>query len=285
MADSTTTAQQPVLRIEGVSRIFRMGEVEVPALVDVDMTIDAGEFIAILGPSGSGKSTLLNMIGGTDRPTNGRVWHGNQDLAVADDGGLTEYRREKIGFIFQFYNLVPSLTAYENVQVATELVDDPPDLRFTGPDGLPHTTVQVVHVSNNPYLLEVRGAGGRPRLDGGELGVVTAELADARGVTEMFARAALGMLDSAPGFNAWTTVRFEVDSDGPIAAGVDGEAVELQSPAEFTIEPAALTVRIPEHAVGRSPAAFVPQVRHAMLEVLRRAFLPTDHWRPLPRRD
>lgn len=170
------------------------------------------------------------------------------------------------------------------LQQLPQLVEDPPDLRFTGPDGLPHTTVQIVHVSNNPYLLEVRGAGGRPRLDTGALGVVTAELSDARGVTEMFARAALGMLSSSPGFNAWTAARFEVDSDTPIAAGVDGEAAELQPPAVFTIEPAALRVRIPPHAVGRSPAAFVPQGRQALVELLRRAFLHTDHWRPLPRR-
>lgn len=170
------------------------------------------------------------------------------------------------------------------LQQLPDLVEDPPDLRFTGPDGLPHTTVQIVHVSNNPYLLEVRGAGGRPRLDTGQLGVVTAELANARAVTEMFARAALGMLSSSPGFNAWTATRFEVDSDTTIAAGVDGEAAELAPPAVFSIEPAALRVRIPVHAVGRSPAAFVPQARQAAVELLRRAFLHTDHWRPLPRR-
>lgn len=120
-------AVMPVLRIEGVSRVFRMGEVEVPALIDVDLTIEPGEFLVILGPSGSGKSTLLNLIGGMDRPTTGSVWHHDTDLSGLDDRALTEYRREKVGFIFQFYNLVPTLTAYENVQVATELVDDPVD--------------------------------------------------------------------------------------------------------------------------------------------------------------
>ena len=164
------------------------------------------------------------------------------------------------------------------------LVENPPDLRFTGPDGTPHTTVQVVHVSNNPYLLDVRGAGGRPRLDTAELGIVTAELGSPAAVTEMFARAAVGLLSSASGFNAWTAPRFEVDSDQPIAAGIDGEAVELTAPAVFEIEPGRLQVRIPLTAVGRSPAAFVPQVRQAVTELLRRAFLPTDHWQPLERR-
>lgn len=102
-----------------------MGEVEVPALVDADLTIAVGDFLVILGPSGSGKSTLLNLIGGIDRPTAGHLYHGDGDLAAMSDQDLTEYRRVRIGFIFQFYNLVPTLTAYENVQVATELVDDP----------------------------------------------------------------------------------------------------------------------------------------------------------------
>ncbi len=114
-----------LLRIENVSRIFRMGEVEVHALRDVDMAVEGGEFVVILGPSGSGKSTLLNLIGGMDRPSRGHVWHYADDLAGWSDEQLTDYRRQKVGFIFQFYNLVPTLTAYENVQVATELVDDP----------------------------------------------------------------------------------------------------------------------------------------------------------------
>ena len=115
----------PILRVEGASRIFRMGEVEVPAVVDADLTIAHGEFLTILGPSGSGKSTLLNLIGGTDRPTTGRVWYRDRELSALSDDQLTEYRRLAVGFIFQFYNLVPTLTAHENVQVATELVEDP----------------------------------------------------------------------------------------------------------------------------------------------------------------
>ncbi len=114
-----------LLRLEDVSRVFGMGEVEVRALADVNLTVESREFLVVLGPSGSGKSTLLNLIGGMDRPTTGHVWHYDDDLAVMSDEQLTDYRRLKVGFIFQFYNLVPTLTAYENVQVATELVSDP----------------------------------------------------------------------------------------------------------------------------------------------------------------
>lgn len=115
----------PLLRLDAASRVFRMGELEVPALVDADLEVAAGEFLIILGPSGSGKTTLLNLIGGLDRPTSGSVWYGRREIGAFSDEDLTRYRREEVGFIFQFYNLVPTLTAYENVQVATELVADP----------------------------------------------------------------------------------------------------------------------------------------------------------------
>jgi len=121
MSAISGTELRPLLRMAAVSRVFRMGEVEVPALVDLELTIEPGEFLVILGPSGSGKSTLLNLIGGVDRPTAGAVWYRDTNLAALDDDAMTDYRRDKVGFIFQFYNLVPTLTAYENVQVATEL--------------------------------------------------------------------------------------------------------------------------------------------------------------------
>lgn len=100
----------------------------------------------------------------------------------------------------------------------------------------------------------------------------------------MFARAALGSIASSPGVNAWVEKTFTVDSDGPIAAGVDGEAVELTPPAQFEILPGALRVRIPLTALGRSPAAFVPDLKDVVVELCRRAFLPVHDWRPLPRR-
>ncbi len=116
---------QPLLTVRSVSKIYRMGEVEVPALREVDLEIREGEFLVILGPSGSGKSTLLNMIGGMDRPSSGQVLFGEQDLTRASDRQLTLFRRHQIGFVFQFFNLVPTLTALENVQVATDLAREP----------------------------------------------------------------------------------------------------------------------------------------------------------------
>ncbi|HPF41559.1 MAG TPA: ABC transporter ATP-binding protein [Phycisphaerae bacterium] len=115
------------IRVEKASRVFQMGDVEVAALMDADLQVEDGDFVVVLGPSGSGKSTLLNLIGGLDRPTSGQLWFRDRDLTSLSDEALTRYRRENIGFVFQFYNLVPTLTALENVQVATELVEDPLD--------------------------------------------------------------------------------------------------------------------------------------------------------------
>jgi putative ABC transport system ATP-binding protein len=102
-----------------------MGEVEVCALRSVDLEIYYGEFIVFLGPSGSGKSTLLNILGGLDIPTSGQVSFRDHTLSGADDRGLTRFRREHVGFVFQFYNLVPSLTALENVALVTEIAENP----------------------------------------------------------------------------------------------------------------------------------------------------------------
>lgn len=121
------SADDLILRLEQASRVFTMGEVEVQALVDADLDIQRGDLQVILGPSGSGKTTLLNLIGGLDRPTRGKVLFEDVNLGRLSDEALTRYRRRTVGFIFQFYNLVPTLTARENVQVATELVDDAMD--------------------------------------------------------------------------------------------------------------------------------------------------------------
>lgn len=107
--------------------MYRMGEVDVPALRDASLTVYDGEFLVIIGPSGSGKSTLLNLIGGMDRPTSGSLRFMGKDLSSASDTDLTLYRRNEVGFVFQFYNLVPTLTALENVQVAVEIASDPLD--------------------------------------------------------------------------------------------------------------------------------------------------------------
>jgi putative ABC transport system ATP-binding protein len=116
--------KQIILSVKSVSKIYRMGEVDVPALRDATLDIYDGEFLIIVGPSGSGKSTLLNLIGGMDRPTSGRISFQETALSAVSDKDLTLYRRNKVGFIFQFYNLIPTLTALENVQVAIEIAQD-----------------------------------------------------------------------------------------------------------------------------------------------------------------
>ncbi|HZX46682.1 MAG TPA: ABC transporter ATP-binding protein [Clostridia bacterium] len=111
-----------------LSKIYHMGEVSVEALRDATLDIYEGEFVVILGPSGSGKSTLLNIIGGMDTPTHGKVFFRGQELGDLDDNGLTRYRRENISFIFQFYNLLPNLTARENVELVTDMSSEPLDV-------------------------------------------------------------------------------------------------------------------------------------------------------------
>ncbi|MBZ0137312.1 MAG: ABC transporter ATP-binding protein [Planctomycetes bacterium] len=118
-------SREAVFIAEGVTKVYTMGEVQVHALRGVDLQLYKGEFVVLLGPSGSGKSTLLNILGGLDVPTDGRVRYGDQDLSAADEAALTAYRRHHVGFIFQFYNLIPSLTARENVALVTEIADNP----------------------------------------------------------------------------------------------------------------------------------------------------------------
>ncbi|GAW92046.1 ABC transporter ATP-binding protein [Calderihabitans maritimus] len=112
---------QPLVELVGVSRRYSLGEVEVEALKPVDLKIYRGELLAILGPSGSGKSTLLNLIGGMDVPTGGKVLFDGQDITEFDEKRLTLFRRHQVGFVFQFFNLIPNLTARENVELAAEI--------------------------------------------------------------------------------------------------------------------------------------------------------------------
>jgi putative ABC transport system ATP-binding protein len=117
----------PVFSLTGVSKTYIMGELEVRALQPTDLDLYDGELVVMLGASGSGKSTLLNIIGGLDLPTAGTLRYGELDLSTADDATLTQYRRRHVGFVFQFYNLIPSLTALENVQLVTEISEQPMD--------------------------------------------------------------------------------------------------------------------------------------------------------------
>ena len=120
-------AAEPVLVARGLTKRYQMGEVTVHALRGVDLALQAGEFVVLLGPSGSGKSTLLNILGGLDAPTSGEVLYRGRTLTLGGERALTEYRRAHVGFVFQFYNLIPSLTARENVQLVTEIARAPLD--------------------------------------------------------------------------------------------------------------------------------------------------------------
>jgi len=121
----TEADQDIVFRAQGLTKVYRMGEVEVHALRGIDLELLRGEFVVLLGPSGSGKSTLLNILGGLDTPTSGQVICGGRNLVAAGERELTEFRRHLVGFVFQFYNLIPSLTARENVAIVTEIARDP----------------------------------------------------------------------------------------------------------------------------------------------------------------
>ncbi|MCW8841092.1 MAG: ABC transporter ATP-binding protein [Gammaproteobacteria bacterium] len=117
--------REVVFHASGVTKVYQMGEVQVHALRGIDLDLYAGELVVLLGPSGSGKSTLLNILGGLDTATSGHVSYHGRDLTRAGDRELTEYRRYHVGFVFQFYNLIPSLTARENVAAVTEIARRP----------------------------------------------------------------------------------------------------------------------------------------------------------------
>jgi putative ABC transport system ATP-binding protein len=116
---------QSIFTASALTKTYVSGEVEVRALNNVDLEIAEKEVVVLLGPSGSGKTTLLNIMGGLDRPTSGKLFFRDLDLTALEDRGLTRYRRDHVGFVFQFYNLVPSLTAYENVALVTEVASEP----------------------------------------------------------------------------------------------------------------------------------------------------------------
>ena len=124
-AMSAAAVSDAVFQATGLTKTYHMGDVQVHALRGVDLHLRRGELVVVLGPSGSGKSTLLNILGGLDVPSSGQVSYGGQDLSCADDATLTRFRREHVGFVFQFYNLIASLTARENVAIVTEIARDP----------------------------------------------------------------------------------------------------------------------------------------------------------------
>ena len=123
--DSLKTDRTTVFHTRGITKVYQMGEVRVHALRGIDLELYEGEFIVLLGASGSGKSTLLNILGGLDVPSSGTVQYQDHDLSTFRESVLTRYRREHVGFVFQFYNLIPSLTARENVALVTEISSKP----------------------------------------------------------------------------------------------------------------------------------------------------------------
>jgi len=172
-----------VFRAEGLTKVYRMGEVEVHALRGVDLELYSGELVVLLGPSGSGKSTLLNILGGLDIPTEGTVTYLDHLLTGASDSELTEYRRSHVGFVFQFYNLVPSLTALENVEVVTEISEDPME---------PSEALRIVGLSE-------RGGHFPAQLSGGEQQRVAIARAIAKNPSVLLCDEPTGALDSATG--------------------------------------------------------------------------------------
>ena len=125
--DAPSSSLMPVFEVAHLTKTYHVGDVDVHALRDVSLDLPEREFVVLLGPSGSGKSTLLNILGGLDVPTSGQVFYRDTELTKADEAALTAYRRRHVGFVFQFYNLIPSLTALENVALVTEIAERPDD--------------------------------------------------------------------------------------------------------------------------------------------------------------
>lgn len=176
-------AGEAIIEARGLTKTYRNGPAEVQALRHVDFTARRGEFIVVLGPSGSGKSTFLNILGGIDRATSGSVLFQGQDITTFNDQALTGYRRDHVGFVFQFYNLVPSLTALENVALVTEIAANPMT---------PEEALAIVGLSS-------RSAHFPAQLSGGEQQRVAIARAIAKRPGLLFCDEPTGALDSATG--------------------------------------------------------------------------------------
>ena len=188
--NSNGSTVRSAFRAVGLRKTYDVGETRVHALRGVDLEIAASEVLVLLGPSGSGKSTLLNIVGALDRPTAGRLWYGGTELTALNDHALTRFRRAHVGFIFQFYNLIPSLTAEENVQLVTDIATDP----------MPAAEA-----------LELVGLGDRRRhfpaqLSGGEQQRVAVARAIAKRPHVLFCDEPTGALDSKTGVRVLETL-------------------------------------------------------------------------------
>jgi putative ABC transport system ATP-binding protein len=183
LASDAAGPETPAFTATGLHKIYQTGETEVHALRGVDLTIPAGEVLVLLGPSGSGKSTLLNIVGGLDRATSGQLFYRDAELTAMDEHELTRFRRAHVGFIFQFYNLIPSLTAEENVRLVTDIAEDPMD---------PLAALALVG-------LEQRRDHYPAQLSGGEQQRVAVARAIAKQPSVLLCDEPTGALDSATG--------------------------------------------------------------------------------------
>ncbi len=181
--DMSHDPDNAVFVARGLTKIYRMGEVEVPALRGLDLTLYRGELVVLLGPSGSGKSTLLNILGGLDAPSGGEVYYLDHKLTGASEADLTRFRREHVGFVFQFYNLIPSLTARENVAAVTEIAESP--MR-------PEEALELVGLGNRLDHFPAQ-------LSGGEQQRVAIARAVAKNPAVLLCDEPTGALDSATG--------------------------------------------------------------------------------------
>lgn len=181
--DQSFNKETIVFQARGVTKVYEMGEVKVHALRGIDMELYSGELIVLLGPSGSGKSTLLNILGGLDTATAGHVSYREQDITNTLDKELTDYRRFHVGFVFQFYNLIPSLTAFENVSVVTEIAKDPME---------PAEALRIVGLGNRLDHFPAQ-------LSGGEQQRVAIARAVAKNPEVLLCDEPTGALDSATG--------------------------------------------------------------------------------------
>ncbi|MFO1462858.1 MAG: ABC transporter ATP-binding protein [bacterium] len=152
MGKPSPSSPAPVVLVaRDLTKVYPMGEVQVQALRGISLELREGEFVVLLGPSGGGKSTLLNILGGLDTPTSGEVRYRDHHLSGADDAGLTRYRREHVGFVFQFYNLIPSLTALENIRLVTDIAEHPMD---------PEAALEVVGLQERMHHFPSQLSGG-----------------------------------------------------------------------------------------------------------------------------
>lgn len=227
-----------VFRTEDVCKIYDTGEVKVHALRDVSVTLYERELAVLLGPSGSGKSTFLNILGGLDHPTTGHVWFRDTELTTASDSALTRYRRDHVGFVFQFYNLVPSLTARENVQLVTDVARNPM---------APAEALSLVG-------LEPRMDHFPAQLSGGEQQRVAIARAVAKRPDVLLCDEPTGALDSQTGTQVLETLRHINETFGTSTAVITHNAAIQQMAHRVIHFQDGRVARIDENATRLSPA-------------------------------